>query len=72
MTKTLELHFKSEAGKTTRITLRNAQDNLPAETVRDAMTVIVDSDLILDKEGRDAHAEVLKAQYVIRQVEEIF
>ncbi len=67
----LELLFENEEGKSRKITLRHALNDLTEEEVLPAMQVIVDSD-VFDDDGLDRYAAVSGARYVRTTIEDLF
>ena len=70
-TKKLDLNFKAADGKTKKISLAHAKDNLDANTVKSAMETIVAKN-IFEKDSVDQYASAKNANMVTRSVEEIY
>lgn len=70
-TMNLELLFKNAEGKSASVKIPNPVQGLDRSTTETAMTVIAESELFA-KEGIDAHAEIVGARYVTREVDHIF
>ncbi|MBG9987605.1 DUF2922 domain-containing protein [Aerococcaceae bacterium DSM 111176] len=67
----LELLFKDEAGKATKISVPKPKDNLTAQQAKDAVDAIVAADIFADESG-DPYAVAQGARYVRRSVEELY
>ena len=67
----LELNFKSEEGKSKKITIRRPIAGLTESEVLPAMQAIVASDIFM-VDGIDQYATATSASYVRRSVEEVF
>lgn len=70
-TTNLELLFKDESGKNTKIVVPEPRSNLDRQTTEKTMQTIVDSDLFT-KDGKDLHASNAGARYVKKEVTDIF
>ena len=70
-TKKLDLNFKATDGKSKKISLAHAKDNLDANTVKSAMETIVAKN-IFEKDSVDQYASAKNANMVTRSVEEIY
>ena len=69
--KTFEMNFATADGKSKKISLAHAKDNLDANTVKSAMETIVAKN-IFEKDSVDQYASAKNAHMVTRSVEEIY
>lgn len=70
-TKTLKLTFLNGKNKKTSVTLGDAVDNLTAEQVRGAMTIIAEAN-VFEKDGVAYYVIPQSASYIERTVSDIF
>ncbi len=66
--KRLELNFLREDGRTARISVPNPAEHLDAETVKDVMDDVIESDIFAP--GQSPLAEAVGARVVTTQVTE--
>lgn len=71
MEQTLELLFLNEEGKSRKLSIRNPQENLSEEIVREAMDTIIAQDMF-ENEGISLYSQIKGARYVARTVTDVF
>ena len=67
-----EMNFLDTKGKEHRVTITDPAENIAAETAKNAMEVIIKSDIFKTKEGHDSYDRAVSARYVVRSVEDIY
>ncbi|RAV79383.1 DUF2922 domain-containing protein [Aerococcus mictus] len=68
----LELLFKTEEGKTKKVTIKEPKEDVSAEVAQAALAAIVDADIFANEDGFDPYATATGARYVRRTVTDIY
>lgn len=67
-----EMKFLDIKGKERRVTISDPVENISAETAKNAMEVIIKSDVFVTKDGSDPYDKAVSARYVVRSVEDVY
>lgn len=70
-TQVLELRFKNEAGKLTKLNVKNPMPSISSDLAQESLETIARLNLFSNKEGLH-YKEPVDARYITRQVDEIY
>ena len=68
----LELLFKTEEGKTKKVTIKEPKEDVSSEVAQAALAAIVGADIFFNEDGLDPYAHATGARYVRRAVQDIY